>query len=51
MTRPSVCDGYGIAAHHAGGLIEVRAPIPMRLCAECWRRWSRVHEHPGRHHR
>ena len=57
MTGPSTfaekrCHGYGVAAHLTdGGLIHALQPVAMLLCGPCWRRWSRVHDQPGRRHR
>lgn len=43
------CHGYGIAGHLTdGGLVDVRQPVAMRICAQCWRRWIEVRERPGR---
>ena len=57
MTGPDTfaakwCHGYGVPGHLApGALIETLQPVRLHLCPECWRRWTQVHEHPGRHHR
>ena len=47
MNGPRICAGYGIAAHPAdGALVDVTAPVAMRLCGPCWRRWIEVREQP-----
>ena len=42
MSAAGWCAGVPPQGPHVprtGGLVEIRAPVPMLLCAVCWRRY------------
>jgi hypothetical protein len=41
MSADQWCLGWNRTPHVPdGGLIEVRAPLPTRLCKPCWKAWT-----------